>query len=100
MPSDCTGECYATESRENNFVALRHAAAGRFAHTLYAEFHNGQLDDAPIDFRAPPRHVELFDAAADPLFLDNRHGRTDAVELEALKGKLHAWMACAGSACP
>jgi hypothetical protein len=102
VPSECTGECYATESRDNNFVALRHVGgAGPFADTLYAEFQTGELDEAPVDFLGrEPAFTEFFDAAADPWLLENVHERMDSGARAALRAQLRAWLQCAGEACP
>ena len=98
-PLDCTQECYLTESRQNNFRALRRTTHG--AERLYAEFQYGDLDDKPIDF-SRPSHFEFFDATADPWMMKNLHasGAELANEEQALREELHAYILCKGDACP
>ena len=101
-PLDCTQECYPTETRANNFAAIRHTGPGG-KDTLYAEFHYGNLDEAPIDFaHAAPSHIEHFDAAKDPWMMNNLHydSRAAGDGEESLARALHAFVACKGSACP
>ena len=97
-PLDCTLDCYPTETRENNFVAVRHTQPGK--NTLYAVFQRGNLDEGPVDF-STPSHIELFDAADDPWMMNNLHGHSSlAREEEALHEELLAYMSCKGHACP
>ena len=102
-PSDCIKECYPTESRDNNFVALRHTrplGATEGADTLYAEFQHGHIDEAPIDF-TNPNHFEFFDAASDPWLMRNLHGMPErAREVRAQHDKLWRWIGCKGDECP
>jgi N-acetylglucosamine-6-sulfatase len=102
-PTVCTTQCYPTETRDNNFVALRHTPrdGSSSADTLYAEFHHGQLDEHPIDFRTPPNHVEYFDSSTDPWMMHNLHGEAARVDEEkVLQDKLRLWLACKGNECP
>ena len=101
-PSGCTQECYPTETRDNNYVALRLTprVLGGGEDTLYAEFQRGMIDEAPIDF-SQPNHVEYFDAAADPWMMENLHADpARAGEAAVLHGKLWRYYGCKGDACP
>lgn len=101
-PHDCTQQCYPTETRANNFAAIRHTRADG-EDSLYAEFHNGNLDEAPIDFTfAPPSHVEHFNVENDPWMMRNLHYQRapTARDEEVLRAKLHAYLGCQGDACP
>lgn len=109
-PTECAKECFQTESRDNNFIGIRHVnmnvpselehAVDKRRDVLYAEFQRGQLDEAPIDFSSP-NHVEYFDVAKDAWMLHNLHGAPEHADDEAkLHEELWRWFSCEGETCP
>lgn len=101
-PPQCMSECYATESKENNFIAIHTINAIPTSQTheiLYAEFATGDQDAADVDF-AEPDFYEMYDTTSDPWQMTNRYNDSDLDEREALHARLRAWFACAGDACP
>lgn len=93
-----SSDCYATEDRANNFIALRSFAAG--ADELYAEFQRGDLAEGPVDFDAVD-FTEYYDLAADPWQMRNLASDPSSLaRREALRGRLRRWLACSGKSCP
>ena len=69
---------------------------------LYVEYQNGTLFDADVDFSRAD-FFELFNASDDPWMMNNIYEATSASDPElvaSLHGRLRAWFACAGEACP
>ena len=97
--ANCSSDCYATESTQNNFIALRSMPGSAFGDTLYAEFQTGEQNVADVNFTAVD-FVEAYDAAADPWMMRNLANSTPAASLAAMSAELHRWFACAGDACP
>ena len=99
----CNMGGYATESNQNNFVAVRRfdedGAAESGGGLLYVEYQTGDMKDADVAFDTPD-FFELFNATADEWMLDNVYGDADPALVAGLHEDVQAWLACAGESCP
>ena len=100
-PQGCDANCYATETTQNNYLALR-ALDDAGGGLLYVEYQNGTLFDADVDFSRAD-FFELFNASDDPWMMENIYEATSASDpalVASLHERLRAWFACAGETCP
>lgn len=95
-PTDPTGNCYATEDDQNNFIAIRSLKDGE--NTLYAEYQRGSLYEADVQFDSID-FVEYYDLDTDAVMLQNKAKATPK-DLKLLSEKVQAWYRCSGRSCP
>ena len=103
----CHTDCYATESRANNFIALRRlpssssssSSTASSSNTLYVEFMTGNQSNIDMNFSAPD-FIEYYDVAADTWHMHNLASSAPSADLTSNHDELHRWYACAGDACP
>lgn len=95
----CVQDCHATESLQNNFIALRHMPTSSFGNTLYAEYQMGEQSIADVNFAAVDFH-EYHNLTADPWQMHNAYSSLDPSTSRALHEKLQQWFNCRGAECP
>jgi len=88
--------CYATESRSNNFIALRRLGDG--VNTLYAEFQSGTQTSQSIEFDEVD-FLEYYDIDKDPWQMNNLAAHRDRGSFSDEHKRLHQWFRCAGNTC-
>ena len=93
----CGTLCYPTESKQNNFIAIRNITAG----TLYAEYQSGWQTEEMVEF-TDVDFTELYNVTADAWHMENLAvlESTDPALLSSLHDSLHGFFECAGEACP
>jgi N-acetylglucosamine-6-sulfatase len=89
--------CYKTESKANNFIALRELRQSR--NSLYAEFQTGDLTSSDVDFQNVD-FIEFYNVGKDPWQMHNMATTAPQEEIATLHKRLHKWYKCAGTSCP
>jgi hypothetical protein len=95
--------CYLEEDTMNNYIGLRELSQSR--NILYAEFQNGSLYSADIDF-ANADFLEYYNMTRDPRQMNNQlimeveQVPVTEEELSSVHARLQSWYKCAGSSCP
>jgi len=95
----CTTDCYPTEDRTNNFIAVRNMPGSELGDTLYAEFETGDQKESNLEF-IKPDFIEYYNHSSDPWQMNNLHKAATPTMMQALHKKVHRWFNCAGSSCP
>ena len=95
-------DCYPTESKANNFIALRGMPGSEFGDMLYAEYQTGSQSKLDVNFSAID-FVELFNVTNDAWMMLNLHQNGD-LQSAHVSGKMHQmvqeWYRCSGPTCP
>mmetsp|Transcript_85128 Transcript_85128/g.214647 ORF Transcript_85128/g.214647 Transcript_85128/m.214647 type:complete len:600 (+) Transcript_85128:84-1883(+) len=90
-------DCYATEDRTNNFIALRRFAPGE--NELYAEFEDGNMLYEHVNFKRVD-FVEHYNLSSDPWHMQNlAEDPQRAGHQAALSARLREWLQCSGDSC-
>ena len=101
QPPACSSDCYATEDRANNFIALRRVyRKGKEANALFAEFVTGDQEYEDVDFDASQSFIEYYRMDDDPEQLTNLHLHEAQRVWPDARPTLRAWYGCSGRSCP